>query len=723
MPSLTVMMMTLSNLKACLCCFCQVSHHLIAFTYLLYPFLHNVTKYNLDEDLTTPTGASSHFLGCEALQLIAKKSVISDSQAMRRLTRAVVPSEAEIPFCEYPKSPVKEIAVRPNSDSLAIHTRSPLLFRVGKLLTLSELCLYADLGMISDNISSSVKEELKPVELNVAIHCAALAIDAARILRKEGKVLCGRILDGSEIYKPPPTKAGLTYSCILDVDRSALALVLQGWPTLAALAALGLSKSILNSDIDSNKFETMKLWIQNLSPVLLVGLHDSLDKISTTSNVLFPEKSALSFLYGVRAILSASKITTELQFPNNELSVIVTTLLRRILIPTLGLSDNSFDSLESDDENKSDEPKLEISGWTNGVVSQTCGLLEDICNFCIQGKAVASKALFQFILLPLSAVEEGLVAIDDESAVVVEIISSCVRSGRILIEAPNISICDEIGNVGLGKAMLHFSLTLLSMTTKSYSFTQKLRDEAALLLRGCLEETGINTEEKQLLAKGAAEIGSWEAWAIVCSSLQDGSGISHSMAPIRNALCDINDVSRHLAALSAVRSAVQESSSNEVIGIMMNGVGIEVLQLLRGYGTMSLNGELVEMNRTDACANSMKILMISFQHLVAEEPKIPAFLAVVFETLVSLISFNGLPNNPSGRHGADPTLGRMCAQAMVHIARVAPSVFKGSMSLLGEEDRTGLEKAVRADMSGYAPPRSLATTKKKLNLKSFKSKA
>eukprot|EP00957_Ditylum_brightwellii_P107277 8185659-Ditylum_brightwellii.AAC.1 len=96
------------------------------------------------------------------------------------------------------------------------------------------------------------------------------------------------------------------------------------------------------------------------------------------------------------------------------------------------------------------------------------------------------------------------------------------------------------------------------------------------------------------------------------------------------------------------------------------------------------------------------------------------FLAVIFEVLMTIVRFNGLPNHPSRNVGADDSLGRMSAQAIVHVARSAPVAFKSAMAHLSPEDRSTLEMSVRADMSGYAAPKSTAPTKKKLNLKGFR---
>ena len=112
--------------------------------------------------------------------------------------------------------------------------------------------------------------------------------------------------------------------------------------------------------------------------------------------------------------------------------------------------------------------------------------------------------------------------------------------------------------------------------------------------------------------------------------------------------------------------------------------------------------------------------IMAYQYLnsiSAEEGSLISFISTLFEVLVENIRYNGLPNHPSGKVGADETIGRMCAQVFVHVARTTPIVFKSTMGTISPESRTVLEAAVRADMSGYAAPQR--ESKKKISLKGF----
>jgi hypothetical protein len=152
----------------------------------------------------------------------------------------------------------------------------------------------------------------------------------------------------------------------------------------------------------------------------------------------------------------------------------------------------------------------------------------------------------------------------------------------------------------------------------------------------------------------------------------------------------------------------------------MRSVGYEILQLFRAHALRLLDGKVLDDNRTTVCAESIKVNLMAFQYLSSsseEEGNFVSFISTLFEVLVESISFNGMPNNPSGNAGADESIGRMCAQVFVHVARTSPMIFKSAMPVISPDSRTILESAVRADMSGYAK----ADTKRKISLKGFVS--
>jgi hypothetical protein len=151
-------------------------------------------------------------------------------------------------------------------------------------------------------------------------------------------------------------------------------------------------------------------------------------------------------------------------------------------------------------------------------------------------------------------------------------------------------------------------------------------------------------------------------------------------------------------------------------------IGGDVLATLYQYGTLKVPAA-ARAHRQGACANSVKLVLIAYQQISSDESdgqQVATFLSILFETLLAILRFNGLPNHPSPQTDGDEALGRMSAQAILHIARTTPVPFKASMASLSDHDRGLLEFAVRAEMTGYVVQGQQAPVKKVLNVRSFK---
>ena len=182
-----------------------------------------------------------------------------------------------------------------------------------------------------------------------------------------------------------------------------------------------------------------------------------------------------------------------------------------------------------------------------------------------------------------------------------------------------------------------------------------------------------------------------------------------------------------MATLAALRTLVQSIvPPNPMVGRVVFSIGAEVLAVLQAYATLNVPVE-ARTQRTVACADCMKIILVGHQQLQSDpssssdDATIVGFLMVLFETFISVLRYNGLPNHPPPQGPkSDPALGRMCAQATLHTARITPAQFKTCMSSMSEHDRAVLEFAVRAEMSGYATAAAPVQEKKKISLAGFK---
>ena len=678
--------------------------------------------------------------GCEALQVVARKSIISDANVLKRFVQNVLPSASEMHYVSYADAKTKDSLLRKKlSTSLTDDRSVPLLFLVWKLRALAELRLNAMVELIPQPFAASLEQEARSAGIGAGIYAAALALDGARVLRDtcSKKALCAKAGLEQSSCMSSSQPSGLTFSTVHDVDESVFSSMSLSWPFLANYAASVLANVNDSAEV---KHDDINEWLEALIPLLFAGLYDALNNISyeplTSGALPAPVDVAVAGLDALCTLLEKGNKT--LMALGGDLQSILKLLKDKLILPLLKLPSSWDDSDESTaEESKGGDTQSILAHTSNTLtlIAQACRLLETTCHARTAsatngtGSSIGGTALLQAFLLPLTALESGAVSLSGDDYGAMDIIfSSCFRCSNILISEPHDDIGDGVDQRSLARAVMMVAVFVLTPPEGSNTSLSKTNDAATGLLMTCVTSALIDTPEKRQLSLTTAEAGCWDAWKAVCSELDDDFGLSYSMPSITGILTDWNNSDRQISALAALRSAVQDSDQQDggsTIGIIMQAAGAEIISILKAYGVCSTpQGGGSDRLRVEACADSMKLIMVALQQLCspseAEEADLSAFLTVVFDVFTSLISYNGLPNRPSGRPKADPSLGRMCAQALVHVVRTSPAAFKDTMALLAAEDRAALEMAVRADMTGYAVAQSQAPAKKKLSLKGFK---
>uniref|UniRef100_A0A7S1Z2J4 Uncharacterized protein n=1 Tax=Ditylum brightwellii TaxID=49249 RepID=A0A7S1Z2J4_9STRA len=664
--------------------------------------------------------------GCEALYSLIENNMVSDTVGLKRLLRLVLPTMDEIPFETYPSSKdERKKSLKTIKTSDINDTRSLPLYRVGKLQILADLWLSVDMSNRQDSAGSTLLKEMKPIEYAFASNCAAHAIDGACLEAATNE-------HSGQLHA-----SGITFANVVDIDRFTKMGLIQAWPVLAACSVCLLINFLGREETESERCDEINEWLKRVAPLLFAKLHDALKVANVDISIAQENNSFLSTdvstfniaakcLHGMRAVMGQKKARiNDTLYSEDEAEALIGAVTKNVILPSLGLCSDWGSEVET--QNNPEEKKSDVKSVAPDIdmelVEQACGFIEDLCQSRFEQKSkLGGDALIQSILLPLTALKEGMVTFDDDKNAAAVIISSCIRSCRLLTNPS----CHDMEHGNFVGAMLQLSLFVLSQD----KMEEKVKIEASALLKDCLINMDIGTSEKCAIAQDLASGGKWEAWKIVCATIEDGSGIPSSLDSVREALEDLNSPHRHFSSLIAIRSVLQEAVAENafLIGCVMHGVGSSLIQLLRAYGSRELQGGEFDKQRLVVCADTMKIIMITIQHLTSPGAASPAFddsessmfLAVIFEVLMTIVRFNGLPNHPSRNVGADDSLGRMSAQAIVHVARSAPVAFKSAMAHLSPEDRSTLEMSVRADMSGYAAPKSTAPTKKKLNLKGFR---
>jgi hypothetical protein len=263
--------------------------------------------------------------------------------------------------------------------------------------------------------------------------------------------------------------------------------------------------------------------------------------------------------------------------------------------------------------------------------------------------------------------------------------------------------------------MLLLSLDVISQATNP----EGVRHAARALLATCFQTDAITLAKQRTLACDMAKQAKWDAWCAIC--IRSDAALTKSIEIVAEALDDVLNVTRNVGAIAALRSIILAATiQSATVSIVMQGAGAQVIGIFIAYGTLSVPMKEALTHRLSICADSLKILMVSYNKLSsADESLLIAFVTVVFECWVAIIQYNGLPNQVSPHPGADSALGKIAAQAIMHVARTTPTAFKASMGTLSDHARAVLEFAVRSDMSGYVNINSQTAVKKKLDLRSF----
>jgi hypothetical protein len=261
------------------------------------------------------------------------------------------------------------------------------------------------------------------------------------------------------------------------------------------------------------------------------------------------------------------------------------------------------------------------------------------------------------------------------------------------------------------------------LCTSKYFETDFIELALQEALEACLRHESTTLSEISKVTTELAKSRNWAAWAMVVK-IKDGEAAEKSFIEIENVLMNPSTVDEKLDALCAIATLTQNMQSfpNSLAGRLLSTIGGEVLAIFLAYGTLGEYSEEVSSRRVLACANSLKISMASFKQYASDSSgsDVTGFLIILFETIIKVLRFNGLPNHPAPQGQlSNPSIGRMCAQAITHVAKTSPGSFKACMGIISEHERAVMELSVRAEMSGYVVAVAPAPIKKKLNVKGF----
>lgn len=669
-------------------CFASVSDHEVEGSNVLEQYeqqIYSAVKHCISSINESQTIAAQRLFlaGCETLETIVKSGMADDTNTLKRLMRPIVPSSAELAFFQRNETPFK-FPSKSDETHQCVGSADLIPYIAKVWLSCSVL-----LGPKNQRPESLTKE-LVTNELDLAVHCVAFAIDGVRLLCETGLSLDGR--QANTTVDEKSTKRGFFYQNSDDLDDITKAVLASKWHECACIGMISLLESMESAD--DVKIEVCNEWLKSLVTIITKGIKDVLDASLieqsnfTWAHAIKREELLSDCLKALSSIITkGSPIILDDQFAC-QIDIILD-LLRESVFP-LKLSNEVT-------------PSASIA--TTKVLQEGCQLLYELS---LREVSICDEDGFLITLLaPLEVLQ---VRISTYSESCQSLISTCLLSLGSLISKDRIK--ESIVRVTL-------SLVLDDILSLEKQYPEKLKFVGRTVLQLCLTSSYLGLAESQSIACELANSGNWEAWAAL-APLRDGRVISKSL-PIINAALSTATTSQIKLLCQIERLLHAATKPSEFCGRMLLEVGSSVLNILHSYGTLQAINVESKGNRISVCADAMKIMMTAFQHLLVEstEADMSTFLMILFRTMLPILRFNGLPNNPSPEEEGNTALGRMTAQAILHIAKTSPIPFKICLQCLDDKDRQLLEFAVRSAMTGYTI-QTQAPTKKKLDIKNFK---
>jgi hypothetical protein len=649
--------------------------------------IFSAVKHGLELSTSSPSTAcvQLYVASCYSMSALVESGVTKDPMVLKRLLRPIVPRSDETPLFMH-SEPYPAELTKISEEGVHENRRVRHLKKIAQVWCTSKLLIGNE--PLSEYILLVSKDLIKD-PLHIAVHSAAFAFDGARLLISSHFSLTGACpcYRTSEADEKMACERGFLFECADDIDDSTKTLLMSQWSYCASTAIKPLVSSM---DSENGKFKVLcDGWITVLTPLLLEGVHHGL--LACTSGINLPCMDATNVTVDcLRGLSCLTEAGPEVLCKTQHLSDVerlLRAMLQKVWLPTLRNEKLTVDSK---------------------IAKEMCRLVRSLADL-MPFIASDESTLLVTVLTPLELLERAM--FDCEiSAVADEIVSTCLDGMTKFIAHGKVS-------ESLLEAMLHLLLQRILVSESSLS--EQTTESSKVLLKQCFSSGMVNTRRRNTIAADLAHVGNWDTWLVVFAS-DDGSSSWKSLDAVSE--CLQTPGGPQMALLAKLCAFAQGCPiSSPLLQLLLHRVGADVVGTLYLYGTLQIPGS-ARLHRQKACADALKLSLIGYQQVVAtkSDDRIAQYLSLLFETIVAVLRYNGVPNHPSPQHESDPALGRMSAQAILMTARTTPVAFKTTVSeLVNEQDRPLLEFAVRAEMNGYVNPNQ-APVKKKISLQGFK---
>jgi len=485
--------------------------------------------------------------------------------------------------------------------------------------------------------------------------------------------MCAAVaVDGAQVAFPRPRDmgsaiAGIGFRNSNDLDGDVKDFLVDSWADFASFAIKSLSVDS-DSCLDEQK-AACREWLEALVPLLFAGL----SKFDLSSQRM--QRLAASCFYGIAQVLRYNPAT------------IVETVSAECMKQVLQLiGDYVVQPLIDDMDNV---PNFKTTSCASKLVLAASQVEQDSLQI--------NDAVLQVHLRVLSALEQKNLSIGSRE--VDCLLSSSFRGVSKLVDRGLVASEAVQAVLKLVQQVLHSDV-----------------DGAVDLMLSCIASPHTSAESVTKAVQLLVEADMWSAWKSL-ATIDDGNMLITSLPSVCNKVA-VGDFETKQKVMTFLVGTLQDADwPRSVTPHVLKHVGGEAMVVLYQVGTQLVSASPIE--RQKVCADVVKLMLLCHQELLSDADELPMFLSLFFDVLLVLLRFNGLPNYPAPSGKGDQAIGRMCAQTVLHIARTSSEPFKSHMASVLEQDRTLLEFAVRAEMTGYAMGTGQPAEKKKLSLKGF----
>mmetsp|Transcript_8614 Transcript_8614/g.24768 ORF Transcript_8614/g.24768 Transcript_8614/m.24768 type:complete len:2534 (-) Transcript_8614:705-8306(-) len=678
-------------------------------------------------------------IGCESLRVFVEVRLSTEKATLKRIARAVFLEYGEAPTFTPTAASIPEMPKELEGSKL--DSQGKLMMKLGKLYTAGIMNIHA----------RQVMSEFQANDAELGIHSAALALDGVSLLLSSKLSLCGGKSAETITIK---SKAGFFFEDYAQLDDYTKSQLASMWARNGSNAIMFFAQAF--SKKAEKNVEDCKGWLRKLVPVIFAGFHTAMtagavadalpqrQQRSEWAQSVIPVRVAVDCLQGIAYLVSNDEMMSIGEDWSKDVDRVLRTLMASVIEPILA---------------KTRKPSKDL-------VDSSCKLFRLLARTTPTAEKRESSPLLTCILMPLHRLQQGALKID--SLMICNIVASSMESIVSLLKTPDRQP-DGLANALLPIIVEVLSKKYCSPELDSQTYTTIVENPAFDALKVCLVAAGaVSVSQQRSIATDMMKSEVWMAWKFICGTVadKDAAAIIPSLAILKDYLLCLSNYDRQLSALRTLREAVTEQQQQQPRAErskMMKHLTVtltaEVFMVFRSYATLHdgtppdvMPIDVTKKRRTEVCSDCMKIILSTLQQFSTpptptttddatsaqdddddddetktndEQQQLVVYLSVLFETFVVIMRFNGLPNHPTPQPGkSDPSIGRMCAQALLHIARTSPTGFKSCMAVLSEQNRAVLEFAVRGEMSGYSTGTSSAAAaapvKKKLSLKGFK---